>query len=126
MSKFVRASAIGYTILIIVASLGRFVMGVFPKGVAHSDKIGHFVAYAGFAFVWGVYFVKVLNFQLLKSSRLVFLWSVSFGVLMECCQWVFTSYRQFDYYDMLANTVGSLLGLLVFRVFFAFIKKRQL
>jgi len=102
---------------VVFASLGKFALGVFPKGVAHSDKIGHFIIYTGFTIIWIFFFLKVKKKSILKSIYTAFIWSVFFGVFMECCQWMFTSYRQFDYYDMLANTTGSLLGLLIFGIF---------
>lgn len=123
MLKLFTGVAYGYTFLVVVASLGKFVLGVFPKQVAHSDKIGHFIAYTGFTLVWLLFFLKVKNNSLKQSIYKSVIWSVFFGILMECCQWFFTSYRQFDCYDMLANTAGSMFGLLIFGIFFAFVKK---
>ncbi len=126
MRKLAVVTAYMYTLLVIVASLGRFVLGMFPKGVAHSDKIAHFIAYAGFSLVWSFYFFKAKEYSFLKSVQVSLLWSIFFGVLMEFCQWFFTNYRQFDYYDMLANSFGTLIGLLIFKVFFVLMQKRQL
>jgi len=127
MAKLFSVVAYAYTFLVVIASLGKIAsLGVFPENVKHSDKIGHFIAYAGFAFVWGFFFVKSKKYNLKKSIGLSLLWSVFFGVLMECCQWFFTNYRQFDYYDMLANTFGAVLGLLLFGIIFVFTKKDNL
>lgn len=112
-----------YTLFIVVASLGKFVIGVFPKQVPNSDKIGHFIAYAGFSFIWGFYFLKLKKFTFAKTIVTSLVWSIFFGILMEVCQWLFTSYRQPDYYDILANSAGALIGLLIFGIFFDSFKK---
>jgi len=126
MAKLLPVVTYGYTILIVVASLGKFVIGFLPKGVAHSDKIGHFIAYMLFSFLWGLYFYREKGVDAKKSMMISLLMSVFFGIFMEFCQWIFTSYRQFDYYDMLANSLGGLLGMLILSVFLVFMKKRQL
>lgn len=125
MNKLYALLAYAYTGLIVVASLGKFAIGMLPKNVVHSDKIGHFLAYTLFAFIWGLFFYRVKRMKQKTSAWIGFAWSVFFGAFMEFCQWIFTSYRQFDYYDMLANSVGGLLGMLVFSVFFKIIEKRQ-
>jgi len=117
--------AYGYTLFVVAVSLAKFAFAIFPSGVKNSDKIGHFIAYAVFAFVWALFGVQNKAITYSRSILLSFVWSVFFGILMEVCQWVFTSYRQFDYYDMLANALGSVIGLLFFYSYFVFIKKKE-
>ncbi len=125
MARLLRVLAYGYTLFIIAASLGKFAINIFPQKVNHSDKIGHFIAYSVFAFIWAFFLIKAKGVKINNSILFSLLWSVSFGVVMEFCQWVFTSYRQFDYYDMLANTAGSVMGLLFFYIYFEFIQKKR-
>ncbi len=124
MAKLLSVFAYGYTLFIVAASLGKFAINIFPQRVDHSDKIGHFMAYSVFAFIWASFLFKAKGIKFNKSIFFSFLWSALFGVLMEFCQWIFTSYRQFDYYDMLANTAGSIIGLLFFYIYFEFIQKK--
>jgi len=64
MAKLFSVVAYAYTFLVVIASLGKIAsLGVFPENVKHSDKIGHFIAYAGFAFVWGFFFVKSKKYR---------------------------------------------------------------
>lgn len=125
MAKLLSVFAYGYTLFIVAASLGKFVINILPAKIDHSDKFGHFIAYSVFAIVWASFLLKVKAIKTSNSIFFSFLWSVFFGVSMEFCQWIFTSHRQFDYYDMLANTAGSVVGLLFFYIYFEFIQKKE-
>ena len=77
-----------------------------------ADKIGHALAYGSWAFVliWGAW----------KNSRSIRLFSgilpilvlstTVFGAFMEWIQLRFCPGRFFEYDDMLANAIGSILG----------------
>ena len=84
--------------------------------VDQADKIVHLCFYAVFSILW---------FQYLKSSikntrtlfLSVFFLSVSFGILIEVCQSLFTENRQADLKDAIANTIGALLGLAIMALY---------
>ncbi|QLG87553.1 VanZ family protein [Chitinibacter bivalviorum] len=71
--------------------------------VSHGDKFEHFIGYAVLA---------VLGF--LNWPRLFYVWLAAslMGVSVEIAQ-SFTSWRSFDLYDMLANSIGACIGLIV-------------
>ncbi|MDH5378514.1 MAG: VanZ family protein [Gammaproteobacteria bacterium] len=75
------------------------------SGVMWGDKWAHFATYA-FLLLWFA--------QVYKGKGLLFtvLTLVAMGVLIEFIQG-YTGYRSFDYYDMLANSIGVGLGLLL-------------
>jgi len=78
--------------------------------VPYKDKVVHFCFYFGFVFWWG-------NCLQRKSKRvLLWVWlaAVGYGILMEVCQFVFTQNRSADFWDVLANTLGASVGLLLF------------
>jgi VanZ family protein len=70
---------------------------------AHSDKVGHFLAYGGLMF-WFC--------QIYRTSRARLAYAAAFiamGVAIEFVQgW--TGYRSFEVYDMVADAIGVLLG----------------
>ncbi|MBF0264069.1 MAG: VanZ family protein [Gammaproteobacteria bacterium] len=75
-------------------------------GINHSDKIIHFLIYF-IMLSWfgqsGLYANKLIaNFSL----------TILFGIGIEVLQ-SFTSYRQFDIYDIYANSLGALLAYLL-------------
>ncbi len=114
LRKGVKILAILYTLFIVYASLGKYMMQVIPKDINGGDKIAHFGAYAVFVIVW----VLSISLNTIRDDRgrylkYIVLSGLVLGFLMEICQYVFTSYRQMDWLDMVANSVGILIGYLV-------------
>lgn len=77
--------------------------------VNHGDKIFHFLAYAILSFLW--YFV--FYFKMSQTSKRAILYAVFlavvFGIIIEVLQGTLTTYRAFDVYDAIANSLGALL-----------------
>ncbi|WP_282017283.1 VanZ family protein [Salegentibacter mishustinae] len=107
-----------YTILLTVSSLvklGKISVGSFSP----TDKLLHLGAYFGLLVLWKVYFMlknkpkSTYRNNLFKIAGL----SVLFGMLIEVLQGVLTSYREPDWFDILANTAGILLAVVIFLFF---------
>ena len=83
-----------------------------------SDKIGHFVAYAILVttLLWGAY----KNQELTRTNiGKIVLFSVFYGALLEGIQY-YLPHRYFEVLDLIANTLGSFLGItsiILFRQF---------
>ncbi|WP_372746070.1 VanZ family protein [Lutibacter sp.] len=84
-----------------------------------SDKLMHLAAYFLISISWLLTFKN--NGNIFKINRLIFVLILLYGILIEVLQGVFTSYRQFDLLDILANFIGILTG---FVVFFIISKKK--
>ncbi|WP_243643713.1 VanZ family protein [Tenacibaculum sp. M341] len=93
--------AVFVTIAITLLSLLK--LGKQPMNFTHSDKVKHAFAYFTLTFLWLCSFKS-------KFTLYIVLLCVLFGVLMEYLQGTITTYRTFDYADMLANTIGALLA----------------
>ncbi len=99
------------------ASLARFTspIGFDVKG---SDKIAHCIAYFIFTMVWFLFFFfrkkEKQNFVrgITKAMIICFL----YGFLMESMQFLLTSYRSFEWYDVMANTSGIIFAVLFLKV----------
>ncbi len=112
MDLFQRAR-IGKTLLIYVL-WGLSVAGVvflslrpgadFPLSFWNADKLGHFLAYLWLALL------PALVIQSLIRMILLSLLLVSLGMLLECLQ-IHVPGRSFSLADMIANTIGVLLGI---------------
>ncbi len=85
----------------------------------------HVSAYFGLAFIWFFYiFMKKPEEYHLKGAFIkVSLVVVAFGILIEVLQGALTSYRQPDWADILANTIGVLIALGVFLFFRKFLTR---
>ncbi|PKD17732.1 teicoplanin resistance protein VanZ [Salegentibacter salinarum] len=95
--------------------LGKISVGSFNP----TDKLLHLGAYFGLVVLWKVYFMQknkprtTYKINLFKIAGL----SILFGMLIEVLQGVVTSYREPDWYDILANTAGILLAVIIFLLF---------
>ena len=93
-------------------------MKEWPKPEIESgDKLFHFFAYFALTLLW----FKAFSLQgasstrqaVLKASVLAFV----FGIIIEILQGTLTNTRALDGYDVLANTLGTLLAGLVVLMF---------
>ena len=88
-----------------------------------SDKVVHLLAYAVFVCLWFLFFYvlkqKKDNFSraLIKSCGLALI----YGIIIEILQGELTTSRSADFKDVLANSVGILIGILL-----VFLAKPQL
>jgi VanZ family protein len=98
--------AIAVTIGILYLSLVKM-----PKNIVnvhHLDKLQHGFAYFILSISW--------LFTFFKKNRkyLIACCCILFGILIEILQNELTNYRTGDYLDSIANSIGVILGLLLF------------
>ena len=106
--------AIFFTISITIGSLVKSDF-IVVKSISVSDKIYHLIAYFLLMLSWLYVFCKKETFQ--KNVKYVILGCIIFGIIIEILQGVITSYRTASYLDIVANTIGVLLAVLIFHVF---------
>ena len=98
--------------------------GLPDKVVDDGDKIFHFLAYFALTLLWYNTFIRLFNWSFFKTILVVFISSVLFGIVIEYLQGVLTSFRTPDIKDILANTLGVLVAVLLTKfVFKAEVKK---
>ena len=101
--------AVAITLILVILSLIKIPAHNF--GVTHLDKWQHCFAYFVLSISWLIVFYKK------KKKRLVVVCCILLGVIIEISQNTLTSYRTGDFYDVIANSLGVLLGLFVFNKF---------
>lgn len=82
--------------------------------IPYKDKYVHFVFYFVFTVLWIKAFKDSGNKS--KIVAAVFCAAVSYGILIEICQALFTNSRSADFLDVLANTCGALIAVLLMRI----------
>ena len=82
----------------------------------HFDKIVHITMYTVLCFLLLRSFFKQQNKQLPRYSVIIasVLFCVGVGTTIEFLQPALTLYRQFEVYDIIANSAGAILGYFVF------------
>lgn len=105
--------AIVYAILIAVLSLVS--LSDMPTNFPSiSDKVYHAIAYCILTGLWFLVFFK----QASKTRALLFafVFAVSYGILLEVLQDQLTTVRTLDGYDVLANTFGAIIAIVLISV----------
>lgn len=109
-----RLVAASWTIILIAATL-------VPKGVVaqsnflnipHFDKVSHLCAYALLVFLWSIALIEKTS--KIKAARISFYSAIFLGMLLEILQWQLNVGRHFEILDIIANIIGSIIGLVAF------------
>lgn len=110
----------GIVILILTGLPGSLFPSVKPS--LGLDKIVHLIMYAGFAFacLWGYRKQFVSNGLAYKKKAILLavVIGIAYGGLTEIMQEYLVPKRTGDWYDFLADCIGTALGAIVFYLFF--------
>lgn len=83
--------------------------------IPSSDKVSHTIAYFSLTLSW---LYTLLNWSKFQSRvKYAILGCFVYGIIIEVLQTSITSYRTASYLDILANSVGIVLAVLVFHLF---------
>ena len=111
--KFLLLIGVFYTIFITIAFL--LPGSELPKVRFLNDKIIHITLYIILSFIWLLfYFVFQKNQINLKNIIVVLVVCLIYGIIIELIQQLLIASRQADILDVFANTLGTLIGTLVF------------
>jgi VanZ family protein len=84
-----------------------------------TDKLGHFAIYAIFSILMFFGIFKTRKEMPSNSTAFIIVCLCSaYGVLMELMQLTFFTGRYFEVLDIIANIIGSIAGLFVFKFIF--------
>lgn len=105
--------AIGYTLFLTLLSLISL-NGVPKLGSSFDDKIYHCGAYLLMTLLWyNVLHRTSTKFQILFSAII----AIGYGIIIEVFQQVFTTNRQEDIEDVLANCIGVLFAIILLLIY---------
>ena len=119
MKVFIPAICCGLIILVLSLMPGSSLPSFSFIDLFQPDKLGHFVAYGVFtaSLLYG-FVQQVLPEKIARQTVIkVFLFAISYGVIIELMQYsIFTS-RNFEVLDIIANIIGCLVGVLSLKLF---------
>jgi VanZ family protein len=78
--------------------------------IAGIDKVSHLLSYLLHTFLWCM---AVRNRKI--PVYFVVFFSASFGIIMEICQFYLFNGRTFELFDVMANILGSVSGVILFK-----------
>lgn len=110
--KLLLGIAIAYTLLITAALLTP-ITGAPKVEIPFADKMVHLIINAGLFMVWASYvFSGKTNTKTKKTYTLplLFVCTLLYGILIEAVQGSFIPTRGADFFDVVANLCGLILG----------------
>lgn len=102
--------AVSITIFITYLSLDSF--SEINITIDNSDKFFHSLAYFVLTMSW--FYAVEKSHSILRYKIVVAFFVFFFGILIEVLQSSLTTYRTADYYDILANSFGILIAMVLF------------
>ncbi|NNC82095.1 MAG: VanZ family protein [Flavobacteriales bacterium] len=79
----------------------------------HADKLAHLLVYLILQVLIALWLVHVCADTAILTSVVL---ATLYGIAMEAMQHLFFEERFFDWYDALANFLGALLGIVIFKL----------
>ena len=108
--KLLLGIAIAYTLLITAALLAP-ITGAPKIEIPFADKMVHLIINAGLFVVWASYvFSGKTKTTKTYTLPLLFLCTLLYGILIEVIQGSFIPTRGADFFDVVANVCGLILG----------------
>ncbi|WP_452601068.1 VanZ family protein [Pontimicrobium sp. MEBiC06410] len=122
LKKLILPISVAYTITLAVLSLIK-VNKVTSELPTNSDKIFHALAYAIFTALWFLSFYYKIKLKKIKALVFSFLFSSVFGIIIELLQGSLTKNREADLFDVIANTTGTLIAMIIITIVLRGVKK---
>lgn len=119
MIKFSKQFIYSYIVLITILTLSLVktptITPSFLFGIEHLDKLIHCLMYFGLTITILIEY-SIYSPKYTKISRIIIpIFAILFGITMELSQKYLTTYRTQDIMDIFSNTMGSILGYLLFK-----------
>ena len=89
---------------------------------ANADKLLHFTMYFVFVILWYRFLIYRKSF-LIENKVVLVVVSILLGIIIEIMQQYFTKSRHADFFDVMANSLGSMAGILFSVLYFRKIKQ---
>ena len=81
-----------------------------------ADKLIHLVIYFILINLWLIYFYIKNNFIFeFKWTVILFFFILLYGIIIEIFKGLFTASRSADIFDLIANLMGTILGIIFFK-----------
>ncbi len=111
-------------IFILLALPGNMLPNENHLAIPNLDKYVHIILFGSFVFLWSFYYSEKSknNNNSLRHSVIILIVACLYGTAMEYVQKYFIPNRDFDIYDIAADTVGAVGGFLFFRLTFTWFR----
>jgi VanZ family protein len=105
-------------ILILMALPGNMLPKEEKTFIPNLDKLVHASLFGSFVFLWSIYYATRKEKNNHSDSRYILILIIAclYGVATELMQKYLIPNRDYDIYDILADSIGAVLGFIFFRI----------
>jgi VanZ family protein len=122
-----RMTALAWTvfIFILMAIPGKMLPNENMTSIPNLDKYVHIILFGGFVYLWSSFYAskKDRNFNLNKRFFICLLIACLYGVATEFMQKYFIPNRDYDIYDIAADSTGAFIAYIIVLLTFSGIKQ---
>ena len=106
INNFLSNKYLAIIVTVIIFTLCTLPSGNLPKT---NDKTAHFIAFAGWSFCWQCAF---------GNYKRTIILGILYGIIIEFWQGILPEsfHRSFDWYDALADSIGVIIGIVLWRL----------
>lgn len=101
--------AVIYSLTLLYFSLIRIKAESLPVNFANADKLFHLGAYFGLSFLWNFFYLAKKKTPKAIPNVWIGVAVIIFGIIIEILQRDLTTYRGFEWLDIVANSSGVIL-----------------
>jgi hypothetical protein len=124
LTKYTKPFAIIWTlfVLLLCSFPGQYIPVISWLEILSFDKWVHMSIFFILTFSWMNYYYHQNSLN--KKNKYLIVWScIFYGGILEYLQYLIFSHRSADYLDFIANSVGSILALLLFKTLYQLLHK---
>jgi VanZ family protein len=96
---------------------GENINKVLFLNIPNFDKITHFIFYLLLSVFLLASIYRNTALKKMKQIIITLFLVITYGIIMEMLQYYLTTYRYAEIFDILANTLGCISGILIFPIF---------
>lgn len=106
-------------IFIAISLPGSYIPKTGLNKIQHFDKLVHFGLFLvlGFLLSYGFFSQPQLKMQIWYYAAISLFIGIFYGAITEIMQFLFFTLRHGNFYDFLANSFGTIFGILLFVIF---------
>jgi len=105
-------------ILILISIPGEFLPKDEKTFVPNLDKLIHATLFGSFVFLWSIYYATKKESNIHPGNRFIWILIIAciYGVATELIQKYLIPNRDYDIFDIVADSIGAILGFIIVRL----------
>ena len=120
MLRFILPSLVWTAVVVILSVVPNSNVSLNDFQFGHVDKVAHFIMYTLLCLFWSIGLKRQFIYPSLRRLALhvSFFGGLSIGILLEFLQEYVIETRTFEFSDLIANGIGCIFGIFLFKIIY--------